>query len=150
MLAPIGVDEVALAAVASLGESARQVVVDVPESLPDVAADPALLERALANLIGNAARVLAARRAPVRVTAGAVARARRCCGSSTAGRASRPPSGSGCPSRSNGSATSGGQGVGLGLAIAKGFVEAMRGELTIDDTPGGGTTMVIGLPRWAP
>ena len=39
-----------------------------------------------------------------------------------------------------------GSGVGLGLAIARGFVEAMGGELTIDDTPGGGVTMVVGLP----
>jgi two-component system sensor histidine kinase KdpD len=35
--------------------------------------------------------------------------------------------------------------VGLGLAVAKGFVEVMGGELTIEDTPGGGVTMVISL-----
>ena len=39
-----------------------------------------------------------------------------------------------------------GAGVGLGLAIARGFVEAMHGELAIEDTPGGGTTMVVSLP----
>ena len=39
-----------------------------------------------------------------------------------------------------------GAGVGLGLAIARGFVEAMGGELAVEDTPGGGTTMVISLP----
>ena len=37
-------------------------------------------------------------------------------------------------------------GVGLGLAIARGFVEAMGGELAVDDTPGGGTTMIVSLP----
>ena len=37
-------------------------------------------------------------------------------------------------------------GVGLGLAVARGFVDAIGGELTIEDTPGGGVTMVIGLP----
>jgi two-component system sensor histidine kinase KdpD len=37
-------------------------------------------------------------------------------------------------------------GVGLGLAVAHGFVEAIGGELTVEDTPGGGTTMVITLP----
>ena len=36
-------------------------------------------------------------------------------------------------------------GVGLGLAVARGFVEAMGGDLRIEDTPGGGLTMVIGL-----
>jgi two-component system, OmpR family, sensor histidine kinase KdpD len=35
--------------------------------------------------------------------------------------------------------------VGLGLAIARGFTEAMGGELSIEDTPGGGTTMVVTL-----
>ena len=39
-----------------------------------------------------------------------------------------------------------GAGVGLGLAIARGFVQAMGGEVGIEDTPGGGTTMVVGLP----
>ncbi len=39
-----------------------------------------------------------------------------------------------------------GSGVGLGLAIARGFVEAMGGELTIEDTPGGGATLIVGLP----
>ena len=36
-------------------------------------------------------------------------------------------------------------GLGLGLALSRGFVEAMRGTLTPEDTPGGGLTMVISL-----
>jgi two-component system sensor histidine kinase KdpD len=35
--------------------------------------------------------------------------------------------------------------VGLGLAVARGFVEAMGGTLTAEDTPGGGMTMVLTL-----
>jgi two-component system sensor histidine kinase KdpD len=38
-------------------------------------------------------------------------------------------------------------GVGLGLAVARGFVEAMGGELLLEDTPGGGTTMILSLRR---
>lgn len=34
-------------------------------------------------------------------------------------------------------------GIGLGLAAAKGFTEAMSGTLTAEQTPGGGLTMVI-------
>ncbi len=39
-----------------------------------------------------------------------------------------------------------GSGVGLGLAVARGFVEAMDGEVVVEDTPGGGLTMVLRLP----
>ena len=37
-------------------------------------------------------------------------------------------------------------GLGLGLALSRGFAEAMHGTLTPEDTPGGGLTMVISLP----
>ena len=39
-----------------------------------------------------------------------------------------------------------GAGVGLGLAVARGLTEAMAGTLTLDETPGGGTTFVVDLP----
>jgi two-component system, OmpR family, sensor histidine kinase KdpD len=41
---------------------------------------------------------------------------------------------------------SGAEGVGLGLAVARGFMVAMDGDLTIDDTPGGGLTVTLSLP----
>ncbi len=37
------------------------------------------------------------------------------------------------------------EGVGLGLAVSRGLLDAMGRTLTIEDTPGGGTTMVIEL-----
>ncbi|AMM18984.1 histidine kinase [Frondihabitans sp. PAMC 28766] len=37
-------------------------------------------------------------------------------------------------------------GLGLGLALSKGFTEGMAGTLEADDTPGGGLTMVVSLP----
>ena len=39
-----------------------------------------------------------------------------------------------------------GAGVGLGLAVARGFVEAVGGTLVPEDTPGGGLTMTVSLP----
>ncbi|NYE95362.1 two-component system sensor histidine kinase KdpD [Psychromicrobium silvestre] len=42
-----------------------------------------------------------------------------------------------------------GTGVGLGLAVAKGFTEAMGGVLEAEQTPGGGLTMVLRLPMSA-
>lgn len=40
-----------------------------------------------------------------------------------------------------------GSGAGVGLAIARGFTEAMHGTITLDDTPGGGLTAVVALPK---
>ena len=62
---------------------------------------------------------------------------------------SRVGSRPGRPCRSNDSATCPiGDGVGLGLSIAQGFVEAMGGAVRrLDDTPGGGLTVTIVLPR---
>ncbi len=147
---PTGVEEVVIGAVASLGPYAAGVVVDVAETLPSVAADPALLERALANLIANAANA-SPPGADTRVTAGEVG----------AGPDHRIDicvidSGPGIPPAERELVFQPfqrlvdhhghGAGVGLGLAIARGFVEAMGGEVTIDDTPGGGTTMIVSLP----
>jgi two-component system sensor histidine kinase KdpD len=143
----VGLEEVTYAALASLSRDATRVSVDVPETLPRVDADPALLERAVANLVDNALNWSPPDR-PVRVEAGmggdridlrVVDR------------------GPGIPAGQReavfqpfqrlgdgGSATR--EGVGLGLAVAKGFVEAMGGELTLEDTPGGGVTAIISLP----
>jgi two-component system sensor histidine kinase KdpD len=43
-----------------------------------------------------------------------------------------------------------GEGIGLGLAVARGLTEAMDGTLTVEDTPGGGLTFVLNLPLHAP
>ena len=37
-------------------------------------------------------------------------------------------------------------GLGLGLAIARGFIEAMGGQIRPTDTAGGGLSMIISLP----
>ena len=42
------------------------------------------------------------------------------------------------------------EGVGLGLAVARGFVEAMGGEIEVEETPGGGLTVVVRLRAVAP
>ncbi|MET0144539.1 MAG: ATP-binding protein [Ilumatobacteraceae bacterium] len=150
VVAATNVEAVVLAAVASLGPSAGDVVVDVPATLPDVAADGALLERAVANLVGNALRH-ASGDGPPRVTAGEVVddgRSRVDIRVIDRGpgirRADRELVFQ--PFQRLVDNRGGGAGVGLGLAIARGFAEAMGGELMIDDTPGGGATMVLELP----
>jgi two-component system sensor histidine kinase KdpD len=141
---PTGLEEVVPGAVAGLGARAARVVIDVPETLPPVLADPALLERALANLIANAVTASPSDRL-VRVEAGAVA------GGVSVLVVDRGP---GIADDEKERAVQPfqrlvdhGTGVGLGLAIAHGFVTAMDGTLAIEDTPGGGATMVVTLPE---
>jgi two-component system sensor histidine kinase KdpD len=137
----VGVDDVVAAALASLGPAAAAVQVRVPATVPPVEADPTLLERAVANLVGNALR--AADGGPVVVEAAAVA------GHVAVRVVDRGP---GIPVAQRAEVfepfqrlTDHGHGVGLGLAITRGFVEAMGGELELDDTPGGGLTVVLRL-----
>ena len=52
----VALDEVVPLALDDLGPAGRSVVVDVPDDLPEVLADPGLLERVIANLVGNAVR----------------------------------------------------------------------------------------------
>ena len=138
----VGIDEIVAQSVASLGDRAKRVVVEVPENLPRIHTDPALLERAVANVIDNAVAWSPDDR-PVRVEAATI-------GGATELRViDRGP---GIPvgqreqvfrpfQRLGDQHT--GAGVGLGLAVARGFVDALGGELSIDDTPGGGATMVF-------
>lgn len=144
-LQAIGLEEVVPAAVASLGRRAEVVDVDLDETLPAVRGDAALLERAVANVVGNAVAFTPPGQR-VRVEAGAfadrldlrvvdrgagIARPDR-------ERAFQPFQRLGDRHRNGG--------VGLGLAVTRGFVNAMGGSVEIDDTPGGGATVIISLP----
>jgi two-component system sensor histidine kinase KdpD len=149
-LRPTGVEEVVVSAVSSLGTAGPSVDIDVAETLPAVAADAALLERALANLIANAAQASPPDTRP-RVTAGEVGagtdhRIDICVIDSGAGIRPADRQLVFQPFQQVDDHRGHGTGVGLGLAIARGFVEAMGGELMVDDTPGGGTTMIVSLP----
>src|SRR5439155_1036720 len=53
-LRTIALEEVVPAAVASLGPRAREVTIEIADDVANVQADPALLERVVANLVDNA------------------------------------------------------------------------------------------------
>ena len=135
---------------------------ELPPNLPPVQADAGMLERVVANIVENAMKyapesdVVLTARAGEGITLG-----------------DRPASelriidhGGGVghkevvdifqpfqrfgdsPSQSPAGGISAGGGIGLGLAVAKGFSEAMGGRLAAEPTPGGGLTMVVTLPLW--
>jgi len=140
---PIGLDEVVPAALRSIGPRAEAVDVDVAETLPRVLADAGLLERAIANVVSNA--LVHGNGAPVRVVAGGVN------GGVDLRVVDRGPGVAPdqrermfVPFQRLGDNPQGAS-VGLGLAVARGFVEAMGGTVEVEDTPGGGMTMVLRL-----
>jgi two-component system sensor histidine kinase KdpD len=121
------------------------VTLDVPETLPLVRADAGLLERALGNIVENAVRHCPPGH-PVLVTAGRVREAL------VVRVVDRGP---GVPDEAKeeifrpfqrGGDAPDGHGIGLGLAVARGFIDANGGTVEAEDTPGGGLTMVITLP----
>ncbi|GAA0261067.1 sensor histidine kinase KdpD [Cryptosporangium japonicum] len=135
----VDLDEVVPRAVAG----AAGVRIEVPETLPPVLADPGLLERALANLVGNAVRHGAG--APVVVRGSALGdRVELRVVDTGPGVAEKDRERIFAPFQRLGDRPAG-NGVGLGLAVARGFVEAMGGTLEPEDTPGGGLTMVVSL-----
>jgi two-component system sensor histidine kinase KdpD len=136
------IDEVAPVALRGLDDSDQMLIV-VPDDLPLVRADPGLLERVFANLFSNALRhsppdqrpSLRAREDGDRVILDVIDHG---CGvpADLKERIFEPFAR--LDERS--------PGVGLGLAVAKGFAEAMGGEIVAIDTPRGGLTVRVTMP----
>jgi two-component system, OmpR family, sensor histidine kinase KdpD len=136
------IDEVAPVALRGL-DDADQMLIVVPDDLPLVRADPGLLERVFANLFSNALRhsppdqrpSLRAREDGDRVILDVIDHG---CGvpADLKERIFEPFAR--LDERS--------PGVGLGLAVAKGFAEAMGGAIVAIDTPRGGLTVRVTMP----
>ena len=142
-LAATALEEVLPAALLGLPPTA--VDLDLAEDLPLVESDAGLLARVVGNILGNAIEHSPAGR-PVRMTACA-----------------RPgyvdimviDRGPGIPAEQKeqmfepfqrlGDRSPGG--LGLGLAVARGLADALGAEISAEDTPGGGLTMMISVPR---
>jgi two-component system sensor histidine kinase KdpD len=147
LIREIDLDEVVPMALGGVPEGS--VGLDVPETLPMVAVDPGLLERAMANLVENAVKYSPSG-TPVLVAASALA---------DRVEVRVVDRGPGVPDEAkdrifepfqrHGDAPRG-VAVGLGLAVARGFAEAMGGTLDAEDTPGGGLTMVLTLRAAGP
>ena len=142
---PADLEEIVSRSLDDLGPAAGDVLVEMPEDLPEVQVDPAILERVIANLTANALRYSPAGSPPLlrastlrdRVELRIVDR------------------GPGIPEADRDRVfvpfqrlgdTDNTTGVGLGLALSRGLTEAMGGSLEPEETPGGGLTMAISLP----
>src|SRR5271166_3250977 len=142
---PADLEEIVSSALDNLDPAGRGITVDIPESLPEINVDPAILERVIVNLTENALRYSPAGQPPLltasvlgdRVELRVVDR------------------GPGIPEEDRDRMfvpfqrlgdTDNTTGVGLGLALSRGLAEAMGGTLTAEDTPGGGLTMTVSVP----
>ena len=143
---PVALDDAVPRALDDLGPAADHVKLQIPHELPEVNADPGLLERVLVNLMTNALRHTPADQ-HVLVSASSH-------GENVELRV--VDRGPGIPpdkwdlvfqpfqrlgDRDNET------GVGLGLALSRGLAEAMGGSIVPEETPGGGITMILSLPR---
>jgi two-component system sensor histidine kinase KdpD len=124
--------------------------VDLPEDLPPIRADAALMEQVIANLVLNAA-LHTPEGTPIFLTGG-VEEARRRVFFTVADR------GPGFPMEmrerlfqkfQRGDAARAG-GLGLGLSIIRGFVSAQDGEVVVGENPGGGAVFTVYLPHTPP
>ncbi|WP_282700251.1 sensor histidine kinase KdpD [Streptomyces sp. CC219B] len=142
LIREIDLDEVVPMALGGVPEDSVQL--DIPETLPMVAVDPGLLERSVANLVENAVKY-SPDGTPVLVSASAIAdRVEVRVVDRGPGVPDEAKERIFAPFQRYGDAPRG-AGVGLGLAVARGFAEAMDGTLDAEDTPGGGLTMVLTL-----
>ncbi len=122
---------------------------NIPDDLPLIDTDAGLLERVIANITANAVRHSPPDRT-VRLLAGAIA--------DDEGRRVQiriVDHGPGVPSAQREAMFAPfqrlgdvpqGSGVGLGLAVARGLAEALEATIEVEDTPGGGLTMVVTVP----
>jgi len=145
---PTPVEDVVSAAVAGVDDRGG-VEVRLPSDLPLVDIDAALVERAVANVVANALAVQPEGN-PVTVDAAVVGN-RVHLRVIDDGPGIRPADRVRvrAPFQRLGDRSTQ-AGVGLGLAIANGFTVAVGGRLELEDTPGGGLTVVFELPIATP
>lgn len=146
--APVHFSTVLEAVLAELPEAAQHIDSFVDATVPPVLGDAGLVQRIIANIVINARAY--APNSRIELHAQPVG-----CSTDTVELAISDH-GPGFPAehfndvftpfQRLGDQTANKNGLGLGLAVARGFAEAMSGTLEARETPGGGATLVLSLP----
>ncbi len=129
-------------------DSGRSVEVELPADEVHSLADPAKVERIVANLLGNAAK-FSASAAPIRLRLGCD-ESSVCIEVTDVGIGIEPEQLSKIFDRfyqADGSTTRAVGGVGIGLSLVRHFVRAHGGTVEVSSTPGRGSTFRVRLPR---
>jgi two-component system sensor histidine kinase KdpD len=142
---PAGLDDIVARALDDLGTPRAAVTVDIPDSLPEVRVDPAILERVIVNLTQNALRYSPAAAPPLLAASSLGDRVELRVVDRGPGIPRSHHDRMFVPFQRLGD-TDNTTGVGLGLALSRGLTEAMGGTLDPEETPGGGLTMTLSLP----
>jgi two-component system sensor histidine kinase KdpD len=142
-LRPVDIDEVLSAALGDLGPGGHDIVLDMPEDTPDVIADANLLARVLTNLATHAAGRNQPGTVPtIRVTAGP--------DHLTFDVIDHGPANDTAANRAEVALPT----ASLPIRVARDLAEAMGATVTATQTPGGGLTISLTMPRatgrWRP
>ncbi|ROP50208.1 MULTISPECIES: ATP-binding protein [unclassified Rathayibacter] len=148
-LAPVDPSDVVLPAIDELGLGPAELDLDLDLDLPPALADAGLLQRVVVNLLANAVRHSPADRRVRISTSGFAGTLQIRVADHGPGIAPERRADVFVPFQRLGD-TDNTTGLGLGLALSKGFTEGMGGTLDTEDTPGGGLTMVVTLPLAPP
>ncbi len=142
---PADLAEIVARSLDDLGPAGRAVAVAIPEDLPEVAVDPGIAERIIANLTANALRYSPAGTPPTLSGSALLDRVELRVIDRGPGIPEEDWSRMFVPFQRLGD-TDNTTGVGLGLALSRGLAEATGGTLEPEETPGGGLTMTLSLP----
>jgi two-component system sensor histidine kinase KdpD len=129
-------------ALAAVDTTDHPLDIDVASDLPRLDTDPLLAQRVLEIFVGNACR-FSPPGSPVRVTAGVADESLEVLVIDR-GPGLRPPKRSALLEPTQRLNPEGG--TSLGLSVAAGFLELLKGEIRLEDTPGGGLTVVVQFP----
>jgi len=148
ILGPVEIEDVVIAALEELGVGPDEISLELAP-VAVVAADEALLQRVVVNLLANAIRYSPAGTVPVIATSEHDGNVQLRVIDAGPGIPEERREEVFLPFQRLGDVDNT-TGIGLGLALAKGFVEGMGGTLEAEDTPGGGLTMVVELASAGP